>query len=308
MLPEEIHNKRILISVLNWGMGHVSRCIGLINELVNQKNTLFIAGSSDQIIVFKEYFPTIQFIKHEGYPFKFSHAGNFSLNLLKQSGELKKRKNLEQQEVEAYVNKFGIDCILSDHRYGFFSDTTHSIFITHQLNLPVRKPEFLVDQLHLKLMKKFDEVWVMDYANNRLAGKLSKVRKGVSLSYIGPYSRFSIYDKDSLKVGHTVVISSGPLIYAQQFLDQCLLKLDNENTIVVAPKEMNISQDFTHISESWGEQDKVIMAAKKIVSKSGYSTIMDLDYLKTEHQLYTTKGQREQEYLYKVHSNGKKLL
>ena len=221
---------------------------------------------------------------------------------------VKNRKNLEQQEVEAYVNKFGIDCILSDHRYGFFSDTTHSIFITHQLNLPVRKLEFLVDQLHLKLMKKFDEVWVMDYANNRLAGKLSKVRKGVSLSYIGPYSRFSIYDKDSLKVGHTVVISSGPLIYAQQFLDQCLLKLDNENTIVVAPKEMNISQDFTHISESWGEQDKVIMAAKKIVSKSGYSTIMDLDYLKTEHQLYTTKGQREQEYLYKVHSNGKKLL
>ena len=308
MLPKEIQDKRILISVLNWGMGHVSRCIGLINELLSQRNTLIIAGDPDQIKIFKEYFPKIQFIQHDGYPFKFSKSGNFSLTLLKQSGALNRRRNLEQREVESYVDEFNIDFVLSDHRYGFYSKIATSIFITHQLNLPIRKHEILVDQLHLKLMKNFDEIWVMDYADNRLAGKLSKLRKGVVLSYIGPYSRFSIYDDYVEKNESTVLIASGPLIYAQEFIDECLSILDSTNTIVIAPKEINMSEKFVHISTSWLEQDKFIRQATKIISKSGYTTIMDLDCLKIEHQLLPTKGQREQEYLKKTHSNQKRLL
>jgi hypothetical protein len=48
MLPSEIQNKRVLISPLNWGMGHVSRCIGLVNQLISQENSIYIACDEEQ--------------------------------------------------------------------------------------------------------------------------------------------------------------------------------------------------------------------------------------------------------------------
>ena len=44
----------------------------------------------------------------------------------------------------------------------------------------------------------------------------------------------------------------------------------------------------------------ILMQSKKIIATNGYSTLMDLKYLKKEVELYPTKGQKEQEYLAKV--------
>ena len=56
MKISEVQNKKILFSCLNWGMGHVSRSIGLIHSLIKQNNTVIIAGESDQLKIFKTYF------------------------------------------------------------------------------------------------------------------------------------------------------------------------------------------------------------------------------------------------------------
>ena len=69
----DVREKKILISCLNWGMGHVSRCIGLIQKLEKQGNTCVVAGNEAQLAVFKTYFPLIETINHEGYPFNFSN-------------------------------------------------------------------------------------------------------------------------------------------------------------------------------------------------------------------------------------------
>ncbi len=81
MQPSQIKNKRILIAPLNWGYGHVARCIALIRELQANENEVLIAADRAQQKIFSCYFPNITMIDHMGYPFKFSMLGNFSLDL-----------------------------------------------------------------------------------------------------------------------------------------------------------------------------------------------------------------------------------
>ena len=71
---------------------------------------------------------------------------------------------------------------------------------------------------------------------------------------------------------------------------------------LIASPEIKIRDGIKTFSKSWKEQDVAILSASHIVSRSGYSTIMDLELLKTRATLFPTKGQREQEYLYDLHS------
>lgn len=298
MLPEEIIEKRILISVLNWGMGHVSRSIGLIHQLLNQGNTVIVACSLDQEEIYRQYFKNIEFVRHEGYPFKFNGKGNFGKDLIKQFSPLRKRLIKENKEADELVNKYQVDIILSDHRYGFRTKKVPSIFITHQYNLPIKWYEYTVNQIHQKLMKKFDEVWIMDFENSKLAGKLSRSKNDVNVRYIGPYSRFSFYEREKYVYKFDkVLIASGPKVYAQALVDDYLSKNISQDIIVICDQEILLPKGIERVSGNWKLQDEYILSAKKIISRSGYSTIMDLEFLKCDCELIPTPGQAEQEYL-----------
>ncbi len=293
--PENISNKRVLFSPLNWGMGHVSRSIGLIHTLLKDNNFIFIACNDEQRKVYEEYFPDIRFIKHEGYPFNFKGGGKFSLDLLLSSMKLVKRLKIEKEEVLAYVERYNIDIILSDHRYGFYHEQIPSIFITHQINLPVKWYQKNVQFLHEKLMKNFERIWIMDFPNSSLAGKLSEAKIG-NVEFIGPFSRFMLYDIPLEKNSLTVFIASGPEVYAREFIESIYNKNNTTDSVLIASNSILSENKMT-----WKEKDKVILNAKKIVSRSGYSTIMDVYFLKCFAEFYPTKGQFEQEYLAKRH-------
>ena len=302
MKLEETRNRRILISPLNWGMGHVSRCVGLINDLQNRNNTVIIACNDDQKSIFEQYFKDVLIVKHRGYPFVFGGKGNFAWDLLVQFNKLKNRLKDELNEVEKLIEEHNIDVLISDHRYGFRSQKVTSIFVTHQLNLPLFWYEFPIQIAHKRLLKKFDRVWVMDFLDNRLAGKLSRNSDLYRTDYIGPFSRFQLYEIPSEKKFDEVFVASGPAIYAQQLIDLKLGKKKYSNVVVLANDPMEIPVEIKVKSGDWIEQDKIILSAKKIISRSGYSTYMDLYYLGIESDLIPTIGQREQIYLKKLHT------
>ena len=302
MLPSEIQNKRILISPLNWGMGHVSRCIGLVNQLISQENSIYIACDEEQQQIFECYFYNLTFIRHTGYPFRFSGKGNFTWDLFVRYFALTTRMKKERDEVSSYVLEHSIDIVLSDHRYGFRCKLIPSVFITHQFNLPTRWYEFMAFWWHRRLIQSFRTIWVMDTDRFQYAGDLSRGKSSDNVKYIGPYSRFMLYDVPKEKIGGTVLIVSGPSIYAQQLLDSFLNKNEQEDVIIVADKRLNIPKELLLEDRDWRIQDQAILRAQKVISRSGYSTIMDLHFLKCDAELYATKGQREQEYLLLLHA------
>ncbi len=295
--PESIRNKRILLSPLNWGMGHVSRCIGLIDQLLKQDNEVFVACSASQQSVFEEYFDDLVYISHDPYPFKFGGKGHFALDLLRRAFQLSRRRKRELDEVKQLVNDFNIDIVIADHRYGFRCLNAYSIFVTHQVTLPVLWYEAPVQWLHRHLLKKFDRIWIMDYQDNRLAGKLSRNTPLHPADYIGPYSRFQLYNLNRDHDEDVVLIASGPEVYAQQLIGEVLKR--NKNIVIIASDQINVNGN--RAITGWRNQDQFILKTRKIISRSGYSTIMDLCFLQTASELISTPGQREQEYLMLLH-------
>ncbi|MEN9399305.1 MAG: hypothetical protein RL632_406 [Bacteroidota bacterium] len=313
MLPNEIKQKRILISPLNWGMGHVARCIPLIDTFLKNGNTVFAAVSEEQGAILRSYFPDIETVNHEGYPFEFGGKGNFSLDLARQFKRLKNRLLEEEKQTDHFVDVMAIDLVISDHRYGFRSTRGPSILLTHQLHLPVRWFEGWVQKMHERFLKNFDEIWIPDTIDSSLAGNLSQNTKELNCTYIGALSRFQGVVIPETKTIDAVIIASGPTIYAEQFIREQLKKIsDTENTLIIAApsvlKNLGDISISTQSSEDWKLSDASILRAKKVISRCGYSTLMDLSILKVPFSLTPTPGQREQEYLYqfwasKVHGN-----
>jgi hypothetical protein len=304
MLPTEIQSKKVLISPLNWGFGHVSRCIPLIYKLLENGNSVFIACDTAQKRVFVQYFcQKVKFIEHEGYPFQFSGKGNYTNDLFFSLGKLLKRSKQELKDIERYVKELKIDIVISDHRYTFRSEEIYSIFMTHQLNLPISWFQFPFKLYHKKQIKKFDSIWIVDKQKNSLAGKLSANKFFPSSSYIGWLSRFMVNPRNDIKSG-SVLIISGPKEYWSNLFQSFSKELEsNEIQTIVGSSEIQelinikkLNQNF-YPSDNWIETDKLLLRTKKIYGYIGYTTLMDVEILNCDSHLIASPGQLEQEYL-----------
>lgn len=293
MNPSEIKGKKIVVSVLNWGFGHLSRTIGLMSQLQEQGNEIIFAGDKIQRSIIRQYFPDIKVLSNEGYSFNFRGKGRFAIDLFLSLPKLIRQFNKEKGRVKQIVQDENPDMFISDHRYGFRSDVIPSIFVTHQLQLPIKWYQRFMQLWHRHLINRFDKVWVMDTKESKLAGKLSKSRGFNNVLYIGPYSRFMSGEFQTNKYIEKVLIASGPDVYAQQLVD-----IFAEPGVIVVCAESIITPDgVKRLSGDWLKQDDLIRSAKTIISRSGYSTIMDAYFLDALFEIIPTPGQREQEYL-----------
>lgn len=299
MIPP-VKGEKVLVSCLNWGWGHVSRSIGLIHQLIQNENEVVVAGSADQLEVFKQYFPDLTTVLIEDYPFKFKGKGNFGLDILFASSQYVRTIKKELSAVDKLIEEIEPTLIIADHRYGFRSDKVKSVFLTHQLRLPLKWWQRSFQSIHKGYLKKFDEIWVCDTAGHLFAGKLSKPLKDVKCIYIGILSRFQKYSTTEIKEGEVVVVS-GPSPYNEQLIDQYKSVIEQGAMVIgsqelLNKKQVSVNQQITN----WLEGDQYLLKAEKIYSYSGYSTLMDLAFLNCEAELVATKGQAEQEYLLSI--------
>ena len=76
-----ISKKRILVAPLNWGLGHASRCIPIINELLNHDFEVIITAKGRSFHLLKQEFPELEFIKLEGQNIKYPNKIPLSVSI-----------------------------------------------------------------------------------------------------------------------------------------------------------------------------------------------------------------------------------
>lgn len=313
---KSIQSARILLSPLNWGLGHVSRTIPIVQQLLDQNNEVFICCDEQQEVFYRYYFPQLWYIPHKGYPFQFEGKGKWTWDVLKNSAALHARFRSEKQEVRELVNKFQPDLIISDQRYGFLSKTVKSVIVSHQLKLPLPKWNVFPQFWNARWLKAFDEIWIPDNPNRQLSGDLS--RKSIKNEhFIGFCSRFSCdfhqngEKRDISTMYRYLGIVSGPFPYNQQFfelLHQKLLEKDEKSAIIV-PKDVNVDEISKNekldvfVFPSVEKFTELLCQSEEVISRAGYSTLMDLSVVKKKATLLPTPGQFEQLYLAKLHEN-----
>jgi predicted glycosyltransferase len=310
-----IEEKNILIVPLDWGLGHVTRCVPIIKELL-KKNTVILGVTPLTNTILGEEFPHLKQIEFPGYEIEYSRTLplwiKLGLNYPRLSRIIASEKNL----LEKIINENKIDVVISDNRFGLYSSKAHCVFITHQLFLKAPAFQRLAQSVNRKYILKYDEVWVPDYdqegnstgsATGNLSGELSHgVHFHKNVKYIGPKSRLQevICEVEKNKYDYLILLS-GPEP-GRTILEETLLKKAKGSTkkiALVRGSRFKIQDSRTEGIDildfpSKEVLKKLILSSQKIICRSGYSTLMDMHVLgKKELILIPTPGQTEQEYL-----------
>ena len=296
LLLEEIHNKRILFTALNWGAGHLSRSLPILKQLQQQGNVLVIFCTSNQEVIYRQYLNKITYVRHEPYGFTFNPQGFSAWKFILSISKLAKGIVKEQKAVSKYYSKHSIDIIISDQSFGFRHKYVPSILITHQLTLAVPWYLYLGQIVNQWLIKKFNQVWVLDNEHHEYAGNLSKSSLN-HIVYIGIKSRFQVYKSlDQKEKSHNILVLNGPRAFTEILLKWMSSELNHID--VVIGKHESLDKSITQIVD-WKEADSYLLNAKAIYSFSGYSTLMDAAILGCQWNCIPTPGQMEQQYLHK---------
>lgn len=293
---------------MDWGLGHATRCIPIINEFLKLECEVQIASSGNALVLLKQEFPKLKFHQLVSYDAHYSKIFPLSVSLFFQLPKFIARIKKEHQQIENIVSDEKIDLVISDNRYGCWNKQVTTVFVTHQVNIlmpwAVKWLEPVINYFNHQQIKKFDHCWVPDELNNRITGKLTDA-KGLNVTYIGMLSRFEKFGPVNKKY-NLLVLLSGPEPQRTLMERELAKKLSGTRLKVMLvrgiPGDMTSRMDTNenvvqknHLNAN--ELNQVIEESEIVISRSGYSTIMDLAKLNKKAIFIPTPGQTEQVYL-----------
>lgn len=311
---------KILIAPLNWGLGHATRCISIIRQYLDLGNEVVLGGDGDSLLLLHRTFPKLRVINFPSLELCYDEDAKQRKFYWRSIPILLRSAIADHYYLRQTLAIEQFDLVISDNRFGFFSRDVHCVYITHQLYPILPKHLFLfqplVRWLHARVYNRYDEVWVPDYEDTRdnLSGDLSHGGHfDKRAKYIGPLSRFSLCANEKKQMGcrinnySTVAILSGlepqRTIFEQQILHRFSISTDSLLLVrgKVSEPQTTIQKNNITIVPNINDSEMVIAMtnAQKIIARSGYSTIMDLEALGvlSKAELHPTPGQSEQEYL-----------
>lgn len=301
-------SKRILFAPLDWGLGHASRCIPLIEECLLNGHEVIIAANQMISILLQKQFPTLRYLPLPGYNVTYSkRKWTLALEIVAQIPKIKKTIKSEHRWLQQVIEEYQLDLVISDNRYGLYTTKIPCVFITHQLQIQVPQSSIFqkwVNRINHQYITKFTTCFVPDYEVDKMSGQLSNKTGLANITYIGNLSRFTPTAQPQ-PVYDLLVLLSGPepqrSLLENLLLDQ--IQHTNIKTYVVRGKPGSldnpiVSTNITIVNHLGSTELQTVMTSSAmIVARSGYSTIMDLIKLNRRAILIPTPGQTEQEYL-----------
>jgi UDP:flavonoid glycosyltransferase YjiC (YdhE family) len=328
---------KVLVAPLDWGLGHATRCVPVIREFLHQGAQVDLAVAPSFAPLYREMFPELKQVTAPSYNIVYpKHGFNMGLWLLKNSAHLNKVIAYEHHYAEEMVRLHGYDLLLSDNRFGFYSKKARSIYMTHQCRIAfpplLSCLEGIGIRWHRSVMKHFDQVWIPDLEQGPgYAGMLSHVDGiPVPAKFVGPLSRFSelisgtgTATETGMQDLNVLAVVSGVEPARSQFensLKEVLAQVPGNHAVILGKPaagqkswtEGNICF-YNHLKTE--EFAHMVGRARWVISRGGYSTVMDMAVLGAQCIFVPTPGQYEQVALarelsrkkYAVHIPAKKF-
>lgn len=305
----------ILICPLEWGLGHATRMLPLASKLRDMNNNIFVGCGEEHLSLFRIELPGVSYIKFQGFNPVYSHILPQYIALVLKTPLLIFHIIREHFRLKKIILDYNINIVISDNRFGLWNRKIKTVYVTHMPLIPfpkaLRSLEFIGVLLHRFIIKKYSLCFIPDLPGElNFSGRLSHgVKLPHNVRYIGILSRF-ISDKPASHENSEIhyynsVILSGPEPQ-RGILKQKLIYFLKDKKVMTAvfegrpgdKTEIIRSGNFTfynHLPSS--EMRGILTGSNKIITRSGYTTIMDLIHLRCSALLIPTPGQPEQEYL-----------
>ncbi|MBI5916648.1 MAG: glycosyltransferase [Bacteroidetes bacterium] len=300
--------KKILVAPLDWGLGHAARCIPVIRELRGQGAEVVLASDGRALELLRQEFPKLMALRLPGYGVRY-RTDNMVWNMGRQSLKTLRAIGREHRAIRQIVESQGIDGIISDNRFGCFSEKIPCVFLTHQLAIktPSAISSRVANFFNHFFIKNFGECWVPDLGGaENLSGELSHNLPAdfpKKVKYIGALSRM---ERRVVEKRYDVIaVLSGPEPQRTKF-EAAILEQAGRlpfRFLIVQGKPEERGHFFSQknievrASMTSTELNETMLASGIFVGRSGYSTVMDLAKLGKPALLVPTPGQTEQEYL-----------
>ncbi len=302
----------VLVAALNWGLGHATRCVPLIQALRARGCRVHLASDGAALAFWKGEFPDLPAYELPGWGIRYAPGPWLLPGLAVSLPRVWRALRAESVQAREIACRHGIAWILSDNRYGVQVPGVPSILLSHQphpaLPRPLQGLEPLVESVMARLCRPFDELWIPDGPDfPGLSGRLGHPLRPQSfpkLRYLGVLSRFEATLTET--VWDTVAVASGPEPARGEFearLRRELSVLPGRHLLVRGRPDLPAQREHIGNLEtvphlSTPELEAALAGAGVVVSRGGYSTLMDLVALGNARALLVpTPGQTEQEAL-----------
>lgn len=298
-----------MVSPLHWGLGHAARCVPVIKSLQEHGYNVLLASDGAALLFLQNEFPELESMELPSYNIRYPKIGHFfKWKMISLLPSIYKTMEAEKEIMQKLVDEGRIHGVISDGRLGIRNTQIPSVFITHQLNVLTGSTTFISSRLYQKLIKKFDACWVPDTEHEilNLSGKLGRLNgSAIPVSYLGILSRME--KKELPMTIDILVLLSGPEP------QRSLLELKLKKELAKSDKKVLMIRGVVEPEQKWEEMQNIsivnfmqtkelenaINQSEIVISRSGYSTIMDLAVLEKKAFFIPTPGQYEQEYLAK---------
>jgi len=298
----------VLIAPLDWGLGHTTRCIPIIKELRKKNFRVIVACNERQSSFLKDEISDLDTVFLRGYDIRYSsNKIRTTLKIIHQIPKILIAVKREIGDLRRFINEFQPELIISDNRYGFYSPRVYSIIITHQLSLQTglgNLLNLLLSRILRRQLRHFQEIWVPDNkVSPQLAGSLAAPPSGKlpPTIYMGAYSRLEACE--TVTGNLILVVLSGPEPQRTILENRIIESAGRINNPIILIRGTSIpcaslppntrAHDFANTTLL----NELLCKASVVISRSGYTSVMDMLKLKKRWIVIPTPGQGEQEYL-----------
>jgi uncharacterized protein (TIGR00661 family) len=302
-------SKKVFICPLDWGLGHATRIIPLIEYYVGRGDEVIIGGNGASLDYLKKRFSNLKFESVPGYEVGYSKRVGFAVKMLLSLPSIYNGIKKEEKRVKQLHEKHRFDLIISDNRFGVHVDGVKSLFMTHQLNIRFPYFENIIFKVQKKLIEKFDVCLVPDFPiKENLAGDLSALKDhqklNIPVHYVGALSRFYNETVQQQTIKHKfVAVISGPEPHKTDLTDLLISTFkESAESLAIVTYNYSVSEPLPDNVKLYLDCDdqqflEVVSQSETMISRSGYTTLMDLIYLQKKVFFIPTPGQTEQVYL-----------
>lgn len=301
---------KVFYAVLNMGLGHAARSLPLIREFLRRGWEVLLGSNGRALEFLKLELPDTPFRVTPDYRIEYTRCRCLLLpKLAAQMPGLLQTIREEQRCCEKIVSEFSPDLIISDHCYGMYHRQAPSYFISHQIYFAMPAGMGFLAPWGARFNTRFHQNYrnviipdLPDGPGGLLSGEMSRLPPGSAERYTYGGILSSITRQECSELLDMLVSVSGPepqrTLLEQKILQQ-IESVPGKKVVVLGKSEASRAlretpdlRVYTHLPRR--EMNRLFNCADLIVSRPGYSTLMELAELGKKALLIPTPGQTEQ--------------
>lgn len=336
-MSKPINEPKILVAALDWGLGHAARCIPVVRELQARGAVVWLGGSGLALALLRSEFPDLPFFELPAYHIRYHRKnmvwsiGSQGVKILRAviAEHLALQKFVRRQGIDVVISDCRFGCFTRRATCVFITHQLH-------IRTPYAWLSRLANIVNHWFIRRYDQLWIPDFADaeeeweplskgqtgdgnvyeslkasqtghhifKTLAGALSHpgLPGGLYIGLLSRMKRLEVPERYDV-----VAVLSGPepqrTMLEHKILEQAA-GLDIRMLVVRGKADsapaLPLSSTLSFLSLNQvlpTEVGEHLCAAKVILARSGYSTLMDLARIGKPAILIPTPGQTEQEYL-----------